>query len=80
MFSSMVETFKKMEENILEETPQGRKTRMYEIGKKRPDGKFNIWKKIQIGYYWEWVVEIVCDSLKEATDYVSLKTKPKRHY
>lgn len=46
---------------------------MYEIGKKREDGKFNIWKKIQVGYYWDWVIEVVCDSLEEAILYTKRK-------
>ena len=75
MFSSMVEALKKMEKGFLEEAKKSRPKRMYEIGKKRPDGKFNIWTKVQLGHYWEWVVDMVCDSIEEAIEYTLKKNK-----
>lgn len=50
---------------------------MYEIGKKRPDGKYNIWKKTQIGpHHWDWIIEFICDSYAEAIEW--MKDKPRR--
>lgn len=44
---------------------------MYEVGKKRPDGKFNIWGKERIKEsHWEWVIVEVLDDAKEAKAFV----------
>lgn len=44
---------------------------LYEIGKKRPDGKFNIWKKIELlPQQWEWVIVHVADGWRMARDWI----------
>lgn len=49
---------------------------VYEIGKERPDGKYNVWCRAQIKpQHWEWVIDRVCVSLEEAQAYVA-GTKP----
>lgn len=47
---------------------------MYEVGKKRLDGKYNVWQKILLDkYWWEWVVVGVFDSLPLATEFAATK-------
>lgn len=55
---------------------------MYEVGKKRLDGKYNVWNRVQIANnYWDWVIVSVCDSFNEALEFASAKNrKPKPHY
>lgn len=46
----------------------------YEVGKKRPDDKYNVWKKVLIdNYRWEWIIVGVFDSLTEADEFVARK-------
>jgi hypothetical protein len=49
---------------------------MYEIGKKRPDGKYNIWKRCQVlKFHWDWIIDCVCDDLDEAKEYVLINNR-----
>lgn len=41
---------------------------MFEVGKPRTDGKYNVWHKRMINNRWEWVVVEVCDSYPEALE------------
>ncbi len=51
---------------------------MYEIGNKRVDGKFNVWRKALVGnHYWEWIIATVCDSSGEASDFITAKNSHK---
>lgn len=53
---------------------------MYEIGKPRLDGKFNIWEKVQLDkFYWDWVIVSVCESSSEAAEFASNKNRRKQN-
>lgn len=46
----------------------------YEVGKKRPDGKYNVWRKVLLdSYWWEWVIVGVFDNFIEADEFVAQK-------
>jgi hypothetical protein len=52
---------------------------MYEVGKKRPDGKFNVWKSVTIDdYHQQWVVADVCDDYEDALAFASKKNHNKQ--
>lgn len=43
----------------------------YEIGNKRPDGRFNIWTRIELlPQQWEWVVVHVAHGWREARNWI----------
>ena len=53
-----------------------------ELGHKRPDGKYNLWRYQQIGpnpYVLDWVIVRVVDSFKEGVQAIEQMLKPKRH-
>ena len=70
MFTSMVAALKMLDNNGYQ-----RGKHMYEVGKKRQDGKYNIWKRIQLGHYWEWIIDTVQDDIKEAMEYAARKNQ-----
>lgn len=44
---------------------------LYEIGNKRPDGKFNVWTQKTIRGPWpDWVVVFVANSWRAARDWI----------
>ena len=46
----------------------------YELGKERPDGKFNVWRKALIDNdRFEWVIVNVCDDLDDANDFLATR-------
>ncbi len=47
---------------------------MYEIGKQRLDGKYNVWRNESIGLHsWYWQIVDVCSNLDEAKRFISRK-------
>lgn len=49
---------------------------MYEVGKERLDGKFNIWKRAQvIPNHWDWIIVEVCYSQEEADNYALMRNR-----
>lgn len=56
---------------------------MYEVGKKRPDGKFNVWKKEKISeHLLDWIIDSVWDDYPDALEYAAARNRKdkKRSY
>lgn len=51
---------------------------MYEVGKPRLDGKYNVWRKTSTSdFQWEWQVVGVYDSHSCAQTYADMKNQNK---